>query len=146
MGYTVCANDVTEKKKIEKKLQEKNLELQDYFDNAVIGLHWVDKNGIILWANKAELELLGYKEEEYIGHHIAEFHADKEAINNILCRLLQNETLNQYEAVLRCKDGSTRNVVISSNVLWENNKFIHTQCFTLDVTGQRKLFKVLQES
>ena len=56
---------------IQKELEWKTQMLQDYVDNAAIGLHWVNEHGIITWANKAELDMLGYTEEEYIGHHIS---------------------------------------------------------------------------
>ncbi len=97
-------------------------------------MHWVDGNGHIIWANKAELDALGYQKEEYIGHHIEEFHADKKVIDDILNRLVNNETLKNYEAQLKCKDGSIKYVLINSNVLWDGDKFIHTRCFTRDIT------------
>jgi PAS domain S-box-containing protein len=146
VGVINCFYDITKQKKTQKELQWKTRELQDYVDNAAIGLHWVDGNGIIIWANKAELEMLGYTKEEYIGHHISEFHADQDKINDILTRLNCNETLTGYEATLRCKDGSLRNVSISSNVLWNEGQFVHTRCFTIDVTEQKKLFQSLKES
>lgn len=121
-------------------------ELQDYVDNAPIGLHWVDNNGIIKWANKAELEMLGYTADEYIGRNISDFHADEDVINDILKRLNCNETLSSYEARLRCKDGSIKTVQISSNVYRQDGNFIHTRCFTVDITGQKKLIDALQES
>lgn len=145
-GVMVLVSDITEKRKVELELQKKAKELQDYFDNATIGLHWVDSNGIIVWANKAELQLLGYTEEEYIGHHIAEFHVERPIIDDILTRLSRNETLNQYEALLRCKDGNIRNVIINSNVLWEDGNFVHTRCFTLDVTEKRKAEQFLSKA
>lgn len=110
-------------------------ELQDYVENAAIGLHWVDANGIILWANQAELDLLGYEKEEYIGHHISEFHTSMEVINDILDRLTRNETLHMYEAQLRHKDGGIKTVRIHSNVFRVNGEFIHTRCFTIDITA-----------
>jgi PAS domain S-box-containing protein len=131
---------------IQKELDWKTHMLQDYVDNAVIGLHWVDENGIIKWANKAELDMLGYTEKEYIGHHISEFHVQKEKISDILHRLSCNQTLSQYESELRCKDGTIKTVHISSNVLWREGKFIHTRCFTVDVTEKKKLFNDLLES
>lgn len=131
--------DITEKKKIEKELQRKTVELQDYVENASIGLHWVDENGIIKWANKAELDMLGYDKEEYIGHHIAEFHVNKNKIEEILAKLNCNETLNLYESELRCKDGSIKIIQLSSNVFREDGKFVHTRCFSIDVTEQKKL-------
>lgn len=116
------------------------------FDNVAVGMHWVNAEGIIIWANQTEMDLLGYSPDEYIGHHISEFHSDKNVIDDILIRLSRKETLNLYEARIRCKDGTVRNVIINSNVLWEGDKFIHTRCFTLDVTEQKHAQEKLAES
>lgn len=50
----------------------------------------------------------------------------------MLARLAKAETLRNYEARLRRKDGSLREVLINANALWENNKFIHSRCITRD--------------
>jgi len=127
-------------------LQKSQQELNDFIENAVVGLHWVGADGEILWANQAELNLLGYEREEYIGHNLAEFHADADVIEDILKRLNNKETLCNYEARLRCKDGSIRYVLISSNVLWEDGKFAHTRCFTQDITDRQQAeLKLKQE-
>lgn len=131
------ARDITERKRALEELRRKEHELSDFVENATVGLHWVGPDGTILWANRAELELLGYSREEYIGHHIAEFHADAPVIEEILQRLTRKEELHSYEARLRCKDGSIRYVLISSNVLWEGDRFVHTRCFTRDITDRR---------
>lgn len=115
-------------------LESRIEELNDFIENASVPLHWVDGNGIILWANKAELDSLGFTKEEYIGFPISQFHADQHVIQDILTRLTSNETLNNYPARLKCKDGSVKHVLINSNVLWKDGKFIHTRCFTRDIT------------
>ncbi|WP_133054556.1 PAS domain-containing protein, partial [Niastella populi] len=115
VGIINCVYDVTGKEKSEIRLQRKTVELQDYVENASIGLHWVDANGIIKWANKRELKMLGYDEEEYIGHHIAEFHASRSKVEEILTKLACNETLEQFESEMRCKDGTIKTVHINSN-------------------------------
>src|ERR1700730_13463286 len=61
--------------------------LRDFVETSTIGLHWVGADGAILWANQAELDLLGYTREEYVGRNIAEFHADEAIINDILACL-----------------------------------------------------------
>jgi PAS domain S-box-containing protein len=146
LGMINCFYDITEEKRIERELHWKTMQLQDYVDNAAIGLHWVDGNGIIKWANKAELDMLGYSEQEYIGHHISEFHVEEEKISDILKRLSCNEILHSYESTLRCKNGTLKTVQISSNVFWNEGNFIHTRCFTVDVTEQKKLFHSLKKS
>jgi hypothetical protein len=50
------------------------VEMMDFFENAPIALHWLSGTGHVLWANKYELESLGYQPEEYIGHSILEVH------------------------------------------------------------------------
>jgi PAS domain S-box-containing protein len=128
------------------ELRRRERELADFIENASVGLHWVGADGTILWANQAELDLLGYTREEYIGRDITEFHADRDTINDILRRLTNKETLHDYEARLRCKDGSVRHVLINSNVMWEEDRFVHTRCFTRDVTERKRAEEELRES
>ena len=109
-------------------------DLEDFVENASIPLHWVNSEGIIIWANQSELDALGYTREEYIGKPISDFHADQDVISDILNRLINNETLNNYPARLMRKDGSIRHVLINSNVRFVDGKFIHTRCFTRDIT------------
>jgi len=118
----------------------------DFIENGSIGLHWVGADGTILWANQAELDLLGFERSEYVGRNIAEFHADAEVIADILTRLTRNETLNNREARLRCKNGAIRTVLINSNVLWRDGQFIHTRCFTRDITDIKLHHTALGES
>ena len=68
-----------------------------------------------------------------------------DVIEDILRRLSCNETLENYEARLRRKDGSLRDVVINSNVLWENGEFVHSRCFTRDITALKQAERALTE-
>lgn len=128
-----------------RKVQNQVDELAEFFENAVVALHWVGPDGTILRVNKAELDLLGYSAEEVIGRHISEFHADQLAIKEILARLSRNEPLNNFSAKLRCKDGSIKEVVIDSNVYCNKGMFVHTRCFTRDVSQLKKIESELRE-
>ena len=119
------------------QLEEREHDLRDVLVNAAEGIHLVDREGIILWANQAELSMLGYSADEYVGRHISEFHADADTIADMLQRLTRGETLREYEAGLRCKDGSLRHVLVNSNVRWQDGEFMHTRCFTRDITELR---------
>ena len=133
------SRDITEQKHREEALRESERALADFFENATVGLHWLGPDGTIQRANKTELDLLGYTGDEYVGHHISEFHADQEVSADILERLSRGETLRNYEARLRCKNGAIRYVLIDSNVYWNNGQFVHTRCFTRDITERRAL-------
>ena len=67
-------------------------------------------------------------------------------IEDILNRLSGGEVLREYEARLRCKDGSVRHVVIDSSALFEDGKFVHTRCFTRDISDRKKMEDQLRES
>jgi PAS domain S-box-containing protein len=113
-------------------------DLLDFVDTADVGLHWVSSDSIIVWANPACYESLGYSADEYIGHVIDEFHVDQAAIDDIRRRLRAGERLHNYEAQLRCKDGSSRQMLITSSVKFDDTgKFLHTRCFTVDISGPR---------
>jgi PAS domain S-box-containing protein len=118
----------------------------DFFENASMGLHWVGPDGIILKVNRSELAMLGYDSSEYVGRHISEFHVDQQNISDILRRLAAGETLKDHPARLRCKDGSVRDVLINSNVLWQSGSFVHTRCFTRDVTEQVRAQQAVREA
>lgn len=115
-----------------------NEDLEEFFENAALSLHWVGPDGTILRANKFELDFLGYDRAEYEGRNIADFHVDRDIIEDILRRLSTGETLNDYEARMRAKDGSIKRVLINSNVRWQDGEFIHTRCFTRDITAARE--------
>lgn len=141
-GEPICfvgiKHDITERKRVEAALRRSESELADFFDNASIGLHWVDADGIVQRVNQSELDLLGYTREEYVGHHISEFHADQIVIQNILNRLAAGEVLRDFDARMLCNDGSVKHVRINSSVYWEDGKFVHTRCFTRDITERKR--------
>jgi PAS domain S-box-containing protein len=137
--------DVAERRALE-AVRRSQRDLEDFFENRVIGLHWVASDGTILRANQAELDLLGYTREEYVGRHIANFHADRAIIDDILARLSGGEKLDKFPARLRAKDGSIKHVQISSNGHFETGALVHARCFTVDVTAQQQAEAALRAS
>jgi PAS domain S-box-containing protein len=136
--------DITERKQQEEAARQSEQDLRDFLENAHMPIHWVGPDGIVLWANRAELQALGYTSDEYIGHHIAEFHADQPVIDDILKRLTNGQALTDYEARVRHKNGSIRDVQINSSVFSKGGKFIHTGCFTRDVTESKRGMEAAQ--
>ena len=138
--------EVAVRRETEAALRKSESNLRDFLETATIGMHWVGRDGRILWANQNELDLLGFTAEEYVGHHISEFHVDAPVIEDILHRLGGGEVLREYEARLRCKDGSVRHVVIDSSALFEDSKFVHTRSFTRDISDRKQVEALVRES
>ena len=137
-GVVLIFRSVAERKLAEKALRESEQELADFFENASVGMHWVGPDGIVLRVNRSELNLLGYSPDQYLGHHIAEFHVDQNMIADILRRLAAGEILRNYEAQMRCYDGSIKDVLIDSSVLLKDGQFVHTRCVTRDITDRKR--------
>ena len=136
--YVCIKRDITRRKHDEIALRRSQSVLTDFFDNASIGLHWVSADGTILRANQAELDMLGYTRDEYVGRNITEFHLNQEVIEHILERLRAGEIIRDYEARLRCKDGSLKTVRIDSSAYFEDGKFVHSRGFTRDISERRR--------
>ena len=111
------------RKEAEKSLHLRQKELSDFIENALEGLHQVGPEGKILWANPAQLKLLGYTANEYIGHQLAEFYVERKRFDEFWNRLMRGEVIYDFQAALRCKDGSIKHVLIHSSGLWEDGKF-----------------------
>ena len=129
----------------ETELRRSRDQLSVLLETAAMGLHRVAHDGTILWVNEAELQLLGYDREEYLGHNIAEFHMDQRQITDILARLRRGERLHDVEARVRCGDGSVKTVLIDSSVYWQDGEFVHTQCFMRDITARKQIEEALSQ-
>jgi PAS domain S-box-containing protein len=152
----VYASDIARRLDVERALRASRHDLEDHrallaecLDSAAIGLHFVGPDGTILWANRTELDLLGYAEHEYVGRNIADFHVDPRTIREMLERLGRNETLRDVPARLRASDGTIKHVAIDANALRRDGEFLYTRCFTRDVTDtvrRARLDRVLADA
>jgi PAS domain S-box-containing protein len=117
----------------------KDAELIDFFENAPIALHWLSCDGIILWANQTELTVLGYTAEEYIGQPIINFCPDDpELVLEILKTCGRGNTSLDVPVRFRTKDGRIVNLIIDSNVKYDDmGNFSHTRCFIRDDTSRK---------
>ena len=142
---TALEHELKRRLEAEARLRERERDLHDFVENGVLGLHRVGPGGTILWANRAELEMLGYEPHEFIGRNIAEFYVDQELICRILETLSKGGSLKDQAARLICKDGSIRHVLINSNSQIEDGRFVATRCFTRDVTDRWLAQEALRE-
>ena len=131
--------DITARKQAEAALGRREQELADFFAESPLGLLWVGPDGRVLRVNQAELELLGRSGDEVFGRHVSEFHADPRTAAEVLRRLAERHTVQNYRARLRHKDGTHREVLIDANGLWEEAQLVHSRWFTRDITRRVEL-------
>jgi PAS domain S-box-containing protein len=126
------------RRQVQEELDQSRKDLEDFFEYAVIGVHFARPDGVIIRANQAELDLLGCSRDEYVGHDRAEFHADVESEQEMMRLLRAGETLRDFECQLRCRDGSVKTVLVNGNARFQNGELVHTRCFTRDVTELKR--------
>jgi PAS domain S-box-containing protein len=119
----------------EPQLPESDGELREFLDDATVGLRIVSPEGRILWANRAELKMVGCSEHDYIGHHIDEFLVEPGAAADLLDRLARPEGIESYPARLRTKQGSIRHVLIDASSLLRDGVLVHSRVVTRDITA-----------
>jgi PAS domain S-box-containing protein len=124
------------RKQAEKSLSLREKELTDFLENAAEGIHQVGPDARILWANPAQLRMLGYSADDYVGHHLADFFVQRDLFDDFWRRIMAREVIYDFPATLRCKDGSARQVLIHSSGYWQDSngssqdsKFLYTRCF-----------------
>jgi PAS domain S-box-containing protein len=112
--------------------------LEDFFECAVVGIQWIDANGVVERANKAALDILGYEREEYISQNIFDFFLEKDTAREMLERLKSGETLKEFHAQMVHKDGSCRYVLVDANLVRRDGVLQHALCFLRDITAYKQ--------
>lgn len=112
-------------------------DLEDFVEHTPVGLRWMAPDGTILRANPAELEMLGYSSDEYVGRNIVAFHVDVEVGADILLRLQAGEPLRNVETRLRRRDGSICYGLLSASARFDAGALVHARCLTRDITERR---------
>jgi two-component system sensor histidine kinase VicK len=114
-------------------------DLIDFFQNAPIAMHWLNGEGIILWANQTELNVLGYTAEEFIGQPIMNFCPDeKELVLELFLQLGSGNSIADVPIRFRNKDGRLVHFLVDSNVAYnKDGSFGHTRCFIRDDTARK---------
>jgi PAS domain S-box-containing protein len=123
-----------DRKSVDLALATSQQGISDFMQNALLGIHWVDRDGIVVWANDAELEMLGYESGEYIGQVLHDFHVDRVAIKSAFQLLLNDQPVISHESQMIRRDGSICDVSINATALFRDGKFVHARCFTRDIT------------
>ena len=138
IGLNAVVQEVTSMKRAEEAVRRSERELAELFENASQGIEWVAADGTILRSNRAQLRMLGYPADEYLGRHLSEFHASPEVAGELLRRLASAERLEEFPARLRTKSGALRDVVIDSSTCRQDDGGPpRPQLFIRDVTERR---------
>jgi len=126
------------RRQAEEDLVRSQRELHDFFERATVGLHWVAPDGTILRVNQAELDILGFTQEEYLGRRISGFYVRPEVGEETLRRLASGEPQENFEAELLSKNGAIKHVLLTSDPVGDNGRLIRSNCFMNDISDRKR--------
>ena len=142
-GLTVFFKDVTEIKEITQALKNNEEKYRSLIEQASDGIVITDMEGNVLEINKSIQQMLGYEDDEIIGHHIINF-LNEEDINEMplqINELLQGKSL-LYQRKLIKKDGTFLDVEVNSKMATS-----HTLIgFIRDITERKEAERALKKS
>ena len=116
--------DITKRKEAEYAMVENESRFRDLFDEAPIGYHEIDKNGVITRVNQTELRMLGFVDpQEMVGKHVSIFVLQTEQSKRELQKKLEGKfpVGNTYRRDFIRKDGLTIPVAVCDRLILERD-------------------------
>jgi len=152
-GICGFARDITKLKLAEEEVRRLGQFYESIIDNANIWLNVLDEDAnVIIW-NKAAEQISGYSRREVVGHgKIWEWlYPEKEyreKITKMAASIIKDGvTVENFETVIRAKDGSYRTIHWHSrNLVDENGNPIGSLALGRDVTELKEMSRALAES
>jgi PAS domain S-box-containing protein len=121
---------------VQRALSQRERELAEFVEHTSEGLEKVSPDGIVLWANTAKLQLLGYDRDGYVGGSIADYFVDVGQGSDLTARISKGESFRRVSVRLRAKDGSIKHALLSGISCFEEGEIRYTRLFTRDDTQQ----------
>jgi PAS domain S-box-containing protein len=150
IGIEVIHRDITERKKAECELFDKQMRLQSIFDASPSAFIVIDLNGRIVDCNERAQEIFGYSSRsEFIGRRALEPIAEEDrqrAMEN-MGKTLKQGLMKNIEYAIIAKDSSRRSLSVSASVLRDaSGNPIGFVSAIEDVTERKKAEEALKES
>ncbi len=134
----------------EEALRESRERYQELYNEAPVGYHEIDLEGIIKGVNQTEAEILGYTIDEMIGKPVWEFMtADQRVLveQSIQVKLEIKRDLEAFERQFQRKDGSVLIAYLEDRLVWdEDRQIVGFRTTMQDITERKRTEEALRES
>jgi len=146
-GYMMVGRDVTQVRKAEKRIKESEKKYRDLFENSTDLIQSINKNGEILYVNKAWTQTLGYSESELAKLNIKDIISQQSNYFNSDTYLesLFHESDNPLKVIVyKAKNGEEFILEGNSSINYEKGKAISSRSIFRNITDVRKAQEKIQ--
>jgi PAS domain S-box-containing protein len=115
---------------------------RDFLNLGVVNAMAVDESGLIVFANKAELDLACYDMAEITGKPLSYLYSSEDGFD-LQSLLLSGTEVKDIEACINCKNGTTNTVLISTQTIIDVNNITNLYIFSRDISLYKKNERLL---
>ena len=140
----VHTEDITSRKNAELELIEARNTYRKLFNNSLVGILLVKRDGNIVKTNTALCKFMGYKESELLNKNVLDFYQYPSQRKKAVAQLEKTGRLENFSAPMVRKDGSIIYLIAnSSKVILRGEEFYQTTC--MDITDLKKAEEKLKK-
>ena len=148
-GILGIARDVSDRKKVEEALRDKERMLQTTLTASPVAISYVE-NAKLKWSNQAMAEMFGYGEEdEYLGTKARDFYASEDEyhrVRRIFVQAISKGEPVETEAKFKRQDGSIFHGQLKITALDHSNVKKGTISSIADISDRKKAEEALRKS
>ncbi|HZM25643.1 MAG TPA: PAS domain S-box protein, partial [Anaerolineales bacterium] len=139
LGRVVTVRNITEKKQMEEALRLSEQKYRTIYQNVADVIYETDNQGNLTSISPSIEKRGGYRPEELIGRSVTEFFVFPEQYAALDALIMQNGSVNDFEALLRKKDGTTVFASITSHILFDaNGQGVATEGVLRDINERKQ--------
>lgn len=139
LGRVVTVRNISERKRIEDALRLSEERYRNIYENVADVIYETDNEGHLTSISPSVQRRSGYLPEELLGRSVTEFFVYPEQYAALDAQMLEYGSVNDFEALLRRKDGSTTWTSITSHIIFDaNEQGVATEGVLRDITERKQ--------